>query len=178
METIVTELQTRVNLLETKIVRMERAMKKMKKELMPETDKKPRPPSGFAKPTHISDEMCEFLGIPTGSELARTEVTKRVLAYVKDNELQNKENKRVIEVDDKLKALLRPADDEVVTYFSIQRLLKVHYPPKKEATVVAPASPPAIVTPDATKKTVTPKTTVKTSTTTKPKVSASARKTK
>ena len=139
METIVSELQTRVNLLETKIVRMERAMKKMKKELMPETDKKPRPPSGFAKPTPLSDEMCEFLGLSVGSELARTEVTKRVLAYVKENELQNKDNKRVIEVDDKLKGLLKPADDEQVTYFSIQRLLKVHYPPKPVAAPVPEA---------------------------------------
>lgn len=179
METIVTELQNRVNLLETKMVRMERAMKKMKKELMPETDKKPRPPSGFAKPTPLSEEMCEFLGLPMGSELARTEVTKRVLAYVKDNELQNKDNKRVIEVDAKLKALLRPADDEQVTYFSIQRLLKVHYPPKKEepAAVEAAPAPAAAATPDTTnKKPVSSKTTVKATTTkTKP---ASARKTK
>lgn len=133
METIVTELQNRVNLLESKMLRMERAMKKMKKELMPETDKKPRPPSGFAKPTPLSVEMCEFLGLPVGSELARTEVTKRVLAYVKENNLQNKDNKRVIEVDAKLKALLKPDGDEQVTYFSIQRLLKVHYPPKAVA---------------------------------------------
>lgn len=175
METIVTELQNRVNLLETKMVRMERAMKKMKKELMPETDKKPRPPSGFAKPTPLSEEMCEFLSLPAGSELARTEVTKRVLAYVKDNELQNKDNKRVIEVDAKLKALLRPADDEQVTYFSIQRLLKVHYPPKKAEPAAAEPAPEA--TPETTnKKPTASKTTVK-ATTTKAKP-ASARKTK
>lgn len=173
METIVTELQNRVNLLETKMLRMERAMKKMKKELMPETDKKPRPPSGFAKPTPLSEEMCEFLSLPAGSELARTEVTKRVLAYVKDNELQNKENKRVIEVDAKLRALLKPAEDEQVTYFSIQRLLKVHYPPKKAEPVVAEpvaAEPVAAVT--TNKKPVTVKATT---TKTKP---TSARKTK
>lgn len=153
METIVTELQNRVNLLETKMLRMDRVMKKMKKELMPETDKKPRAPSGFAKPTPLSAEMCEFLGMPMGSELARTEVTKRVLAYVKDNELQNKDNKRVIEVDAKLKALLKPSDDEQVTYFSIQRLLKVHYPPKAAVSDSAPASdaPAPAPAPAATK---------------------------
>lgn len=143
METIVTELQNRVNLLESKMLRMERAMKKMKKELMPETDKKPRPPSGFAKPTPLSAEMCEFLGLPADSELARTEVTKRVLAYVKENNLQNKDNKRVIEVDAKLKALLKPEADEQVTYFSIQRLLKVHYHPKAETPAVAEPAAPA-----------------------------------
>jgi chromatin remodeling complex protein RSC6 len=86
-----------------------------------------------------------------GSELARTEVTKRVLAYVKDNELQNKDNKRVIEVDAKLKALLKPSDDEQVTYFSIQRLLKVHYPPKAAAAVSDSAPASAAPAPAATK---------------------------
>lgn len=166
METIVTELQNRVSTLESKMLRMERAMKKMKKELMPETDKKPRPPSGFAKPTPLSVEMCEFLGLPVGSELARTEVTKRVLAYVKENNLQNKDNKRVIEVDAKLKALLKPEGDEQVTYFSIQRLLKVHYPPKAEtpaAAAVEPATPAkkaaAAAKPAAATKTATVKAT-------------------
>ena len=149
METIVTELQNRVHLLETKMLRMDRAMIKMKKDLLPETEKKPRPPSGFAKPTPLSVEMCEFLGIPMGSELARTEVTKRVLAYVKEHGLQNKDNKRVIEVDAKLNTLLKPLDNEQVTYFSIQRLLKVHYPPK----IVAETEPVAgsTKTPDANK---------------------------
>ena len=174
METIVTELQNRVNLLETKMVRMERAMKKMKKELMPETDKKPRPPSGFAKPTPLSDEMCGFLDLPVGSELARTEVTKRVLAYVKDNELQNKDNKRVIEVDDKLKALLKPAEDEQVTYFSIQRLLKVHYPPKPVVVAAVETGAEPVV---AESSKTPSKATVK-ATTTKAKPKASARKTK
>lgn len=178
METIVTELQNRVNLLETKMVRMERAMKKMKKELMPDTDKKPRPPSGFAKPTPLSDEMCEFLGLSAGSELARTEVTKRVLAYVKDNELQNKENKRVIEVDDKLKTLLKPADDEQVTYFSIQRLLKVHYPPRPVPSAEPIVEAPATEAPGSIKaKKSPPKTATVKATTTKAKP-ASARKTK
>lgn len=174
METVVTELQNRVVALEAKMLRMERAMKKMKKELMPETDKKPRPPSGFAKPTPLSKEMCDFLGIPSGSELARTEVTKRVLAYVKENGLQNKDNKRVIEVDDKLKALLKPADDEQVTYFSIQRLLKTHYPPKAAAAAdpaPAPAEQPAAAAPATKKAAKTP--TVKATT-----KAASARKTK
>lgn len=175
METVVTELQNRVVALEAKMLRMERAMKKMKKELMPETDKKPRPPSGFAKPTPLSKEMCDFLGIPSGSELARTEVTKRVLAYVKENGLQNKDNKRVIEVDDKLKALLKPADDEQVTYFSIQRLLKTHYPPKVAAAEPAP-TPAPVAEKSATKKAAaTTKTPTVKATTTK---AASARKTK
>ena len=141
MEALLTELQARIALLENKVVRQERALKKLKKDLIPESEKKPRTPSGFAKPTYLSPEMCEFLDIPSGTELARTEVTKRVLGYVKEKELQNKEQKRVIDMDAKLKKLLNPAADEQVTYFSIQRLLKVHY--LKPDAVAAAAAVPA-----------------------------------
>jgi len=127
MDTIIIELQNRITLLENKVVRQDRAFKKLKKDLMPEVEKKPRAPSGFAKPTYLSPAMCEFLDIPLGSELARTEVTKRVLGYVKEKALQNTEQKRVIDIDDRMRKLLNPEVDEQVTYFSIQRLLKGHY---------------------------------------------------
>ena len=64
--------------------------------------RKPRKPSGFAKPTYLSPELCTFLNVEKGTELARTEVTKRILQYVKDNNLQNQSNGRnwcVIRVD-------------------------------------------------------------------------------
>jgi chromatin remodeling complex protein RSC6 len=63
---------------------------------------------------------------------------------VKDNNLQNPEHKREILIDDKLKKLLAPEDGESVTYFSIQRLLKVHYvKTEAEAAPAAPAAPAA-----------------------------------
>lgn len=123
----ITKLEARIQTLETKMTRVEKAHRKMKKEMTPESERKPRQPSGFAKPTYISPEMCNFLGIEVGTEFARTEVTKRVLQYVKDQELQNKETKRIIDIDDKLRLLLAPPEGEAVTYFNIQRLLKVHY---------------------------------------------------
>lgn len=155
METIVAELQKRIEILETKLTRQERAFRKFKKDLIPESERKVRTPSGFAKPTYLSPGMCEFLEIPEGSELARTEVTKRVLAYVKEQTLQNKEQKRVIDVDDKLRKLLNPAADEQVTYFSIQRLLKVHYikpAGTEEPPVTAPTPVVVVEAPVATKQ--------------------------
>ena len=143
METIVAELQKRIEVLETKLTRQERAFRKFKKDLIPESERKTRTPSGFAKTTYLSPGMCEFLQLPEGSELARAEVTKRVLAYVKDKNLQNKEQKRMIDVDEKLRKLLNPAADEHVTYFSIQRLLKVHYIKPSSADVDEPVSAPA-----------------------------------
>ena len=38
-----------------------------------------RAPSGFVKPTRISDELAHFLEKPSGSEMARTEVTRDII---------------------------------------------------------------------------------------------------
>lgn len=142
METIIQELENRIKTLETKLTRQEKMIRKIKRDMIPEEERKPRKPSGFAKPTYLSPVLCEFLGVSNDTELARTEVTKRVLAYVKDNNLQNPEAKRIINMDDKLRKLLNPDKDEVVTYFSIQRLMKHHYI-KPEAPVEPPTPAPA-----------------------------------
>lgn len=156
------DLQTRISNLETKIQRLEKMMRKMKKDMIPEDQRVPRKPSGFAKATYMSPTLCDFLGVPHGTEMARTEVTKHVLAYVKENKLQNPEMKRVINMDAKLQKLLNPEKDEVVTYFSIQRLMKVHYvkPDASEPAVPVPESVPvekASAKKTATKKAAAPK---------------------
>jgi chromatin remodeling complex protein RSC6 len=151
MEILPAEFMQEFTALKNKVQRLEKAFRKLKKEMSPSSEKKPREPSGFAKPTYLSSALCDFLGISAGSELARTEVTKRVLQYVKDNNLQNPEHKREILIDDKLKKLLAPEDGESVTYFSIQRLLKVHY--VKNEAPAAPAAPVKASTKTSTKAT-------------------------
>jgi hypothetical protein len=84
-------------------------------------------PSGFAKPTKISDELCTFLGVAKGSELARTEVTKKLNAYIKENNLYDPTNKRKILPNAALKKLLGSKDGDDVSYFNIQRYMKRHY---------------------------------------------------
>ena len=90
-----------------------------------------RPPSGFAKPSLISDELCTFLGKDKGTEMARTEVTKHITGYIKDNGLQNPENKRQILPDSNLKKLLNAGDSDTVTYFNLQKYMKHHFPTAK-----------------------------------------------
>ena len=65
-----------------------------------------RPPSGFAKPALISTELCNFLSVPDGTEMARTEVTKHLTNYIKEHNLQDQENKRRILPDSALQSLL------------------------------------------------------------------------
>ena len=164
MEIILKELQDRLSMLETKVTRQEKLIRKIKKDMIPESERKVRQPSGFAKPTYLSPGLCTFLGLAEKEQLPRTEVTKRVLAYVKEQGLQNQEEKRVINMDAKLAELLKPGPDEKVTYFTIQRLLKVHYvdpnapakvtEPAKVITPVATAVEPVVVTKQAKKETV------------------------
>ena len=140
---IITQLTDKISVLETKVQRLEKALRKMKRDMIPESERKPRKPSGFAKPTYLSDTLCKFLNEPVGTEIPRTDVTRRVLQYVKDNDLQNPEARREIIVDSKLKELLNPMDNEVVTYFNIQRLLKHHYIKPETVDTPAPVTPVA-----------------------------------
>ena len=81
-------------------------------------------PSGFAKPAKLSDELCLFLGIEKGSELPRTDVTRRLNVYIKEKQLQNPENKKNIIPDAPLKTLLRLEATDVLSYFNLQRYMK------------------------------------------------------
>tara|TARA_Y100000590_G_scaffold400046_1_gene483802 strand:+ start:1211 stop:1633 length:423 start_codon:yes stop_codon:yes gene_type:complete len=86
-----------------------------------------RAPSGFAKPTQISAELCTFLGLAPGTEVARTEVTKQMSKYIKNNNLQDQENRRRILCDEALRNLLSVNEDDEVTYFNLQKYLKPHF---------------------------------------------------
>ena len=99
-----------------------------------------RAPSGFVKPTPISKELAEFLGKSDGSEMARTEVTREINAYIRTNNLQDKENGRRINPDAKLKALLKLKKDEELTYFNLQRYMSPHFALKGSGSIPVVAS--------------------------------------
>jgi upstream activation factor subunit UAF30 len=96
-----------------------------------------RQPSGFVKPTLISNELAAFLGKTNGSEMARTEVTREINTYIRDNKLQDKDNGRRILPDAKLKKLLKLKDGDELTYFNLQRFMSPHF---STAAKVAAAS--------------------------------------
>jgi chromatin remodeling complex protein RSC6 len=86
-----------------------------------------RAPSGFVKPTLISNELAGFLGKPEGTEMARTEVTREINAYIREHKLQDKENGRKIIADKKLTGLLKLKKGDELTYFNLQRYMSPHF---------------------------------------------------
>ena len=93
-----------------------------------------RAPSGFVKPTRISDELAKFLEKPSGSEMARTEVTRDINKYIRTNKLQDETNGRKINPDSKLASLLKLKKTDELTYFNLQRYMSPHFAKSVKAT--------------------------------------------
>jgi upstream activation factor subunit UAF30 len=80
-----------------------------------------KPNAAFMKPLNPSKELAEIVG---ASALPRTEVMKKVWAYIKKNNLQDAKNKRAINADDKLKAVF--GGKKQVTMFEMTKLVSNH----------------------------------------------------
>lgn len=97
--------------------------------------------NGFSLPVKLSDDMCKFLGVPPGTQMGRTDVTKTLTKYVKDNGLHDKQDKRNIIPDAKLKAILGPTDDgKPLSYFNLQKSIKHHFIKENTAPPAAAAA--------------------------------------
>lgn len=137
---IIDKLQSFIN--ESKeLILLVRVMQKEHQKLQKHSSKKnkknqsggevsKRSPSGFAKPTKLSDELCNFLNIDVGSSMARTIVTKHINEYIKKNNLQDQSDKRHIIPDANLKSILSIGENDKLTYFNLQTYIKQHF--KKE----------------------------------------------
>jgi len=84
-------------------------------------------PSGFIKPSYISDELAVFLGKPAGTKMARTDVSKEINTYIRVHGLQSPFNGRIINPDEKLKKLLNIDNGVELTYFNLQKYMKPHF---------------------------------------------------
>src|SRR6266705_4709029 len=88
--------------------------------------KKRKPNAAFMKPMTPSSMLAEVVG---SKAIPRTEVTKKLWAYIKRNKLQDTKNRRMINADDALKAVFGGRGK--VTMFEMTKLVSKHlkYPP-------------------------------------------------
>lgn len=99
-----------------------------------------RQPSGFVKPTLVSDELASFLGKPSGCEMARTEVTREINKYIRAKNLQDPANGRHIIPDKALSTLLSLKPSDELTYFNLQKYMSPHFPKSGAAAAAAAAA--------------------------------------
>ena len=92
-----------------------------KKVAAPKKKTARKPNAAFMKPLNPSKELAEIVG---ASALPRTEVMKKVWAYIKKNNLQDAKNRRAINADDKLKAVF--GGKKQVTMFEMTKLVSNH----------------------------------------------------
>ena len=83
--------------------------------------KKRAPSAAFMKPMTVSPALAAVIG---DKPMPRTEVTKKVWEYIKKHKLQDAENKRNINADDKLKAVF--GGKKQVTMFEMTALISSH----------------------------------------------------
>jgi chromatin remodeling complex protein RSC6 len=128
---VIQSFKSQLSLMAGKVKNLEKSVNKkiktLEKEAAKNRNKGNRKPSGFATPTKISNDLCKFMNKPSNSEAARTEVTKYIISYIKENNLQSMDNKRIIQPDSALHLLLKPDKKDKITFFNIQRYMNKHF---------------------------------------------------
>ena len=125
-----------------------------KKKSAPSSKKAGAGGGGLSAVKEISHELANFLGM--GNRMARTEIVKMLWDYIKENDLQNPENKREIILDDKLKKVFGK-DVKSFTMFTINKYIGAHVEPFKPVdlttnTTVSKKRKSKAADKDATKK--------------------------
>lgn len=125
MSGLLAKIKNDYKVLEKQVLKEARSMDKVNAKR--KKSKGSRAPSGFVKPTAISKDLAKFLGVAENTMIARTDVTKMITSYVKDNNLQAPNNGRQIIPDKKLMSLLNCKSSDEVTYFNLQKYMKPHF---------------------------------------------------
>ena len=102
-----------------KVAKKKVAKKKVAKKKV--AKKKRKPSAAFMKPMKISDALARVVG---SKPIPRTEVTKKLWAYIKKNKLQDKINRRNINADDNLRVVF--GGKRQVSMFEMTKLVNKH----------------------------------------------------
>lgn len=120
-------IQASLAALEKAIKALQRETHKIRQKLDDPTGEKAKARSennSFKKPQQVSDQLRAFLKLADDELVSRSDVTKRIFAYAKDNKLNNG---KVINLDQALRDLLKPAEGQDVTVTNLQKFINHHY---------------------------------------------------
>lgn len=113
--------------MEKSVKALQKAVHKILQKLEDPTGEKAKARSennSFKKPQKVSDQLRAFLKLTDGEMISRSDVTKRVFAYARENNLNNG---KVINLDATLKDLLKPVEGQDVTVTNLQKYINHHY---------------------------------------------------
>jgi chromatin remodeling complex protein RSC6 len=127
----ISTIKLNITLLSQQVKQLERSVNKkikvLEKDVKKNKNKGNRKPTGFASPSKISKQLCNFMDVKEGTLMARTDVTKYIINYIKTNKLQGVDNKKIIQPDKALKSLLKPNKEDEVNYFTLQKYMNKHF---------------------------------------------------
>ena len=119
-----------------KVIKTMSKSKKRKCNVTSDESAVKKEPSGFISPIGLSVELTDLLGLEPDVKLPRTVVTKKLIAYIKENHLENVSNGRNFDLTNaenpmaqKLKHLFNIEKGDEVNYFNLQSYLKPHFIP-------------------------------------------------
>jgi upstream activation factor subunit UAF30 len=95
--------------------------KAVKKKVVKKAKKKRKPNAAFMKPVTPDAALAAVVG---AKPLPRTQLTKKLWAYIKKNNLQDKKNRRMINADAKLKLVFK--NKAQVSMFEMTKLVSGH----------------------------------------------------
>jgi chromatin remodeling complex protein RSC6 len=121
------DTHTEIKAVNTLLVRYSKKCIKRMEQTVTNSKRNPR---GFACPSKVSDELCDFMGKPRGTKISRTETSSFLSKYIATNGLQDPERKSVILPDSKLIQLfgedaMKSGDD--LNYFNMQKHITPHF---------------------------------------------------
>lgn len=96
--------------------------------------------SGFNKPAQVPQSICKYLGLPADTQLPRTTVTHQLYEKIKEQNLLNADDKRVIIVNKELRDLFKmePSEDQI-SFLNFQKYLSRAYNSEKKEAAEASA---------------------------------------
>ena len=124
------ELDVRLTKFEAQLKKLYRLCNKIRTHQLDPTGEKAAERSKnswFNKPQKVTTELSSFLKLPKNETISSSEVTKLLSAYVREKNLKNPDNKSEILLDTKLKKLLQPEKNAVITHLNIQKYISKHY---------------------------------------------------